>query len=395
MSVGAPVNRDDCSSKGRLLGHSRPRIVTGRGIGISRPIAAALVLSVLGVFLFATAKAATASWSLSPVTYDFGPVETGTRSAPATLTLTNTGEAALPAPRVGLEFERPDQREGDESGIFEDGAFDCAIRTSLQPGESCALTLIFQPANRGPRGGTIRFVDPASELDPAPATATFTGVGIGPVISFSPPGLSLTSRLLGIELNPPGILTVSNTGDADLDVSEVAFQGLGSNPNGFKMVGGTCHAGSVVPTGSSCTIEVTYTPTQAANFVYAELKVVDNGPHGFQSVEVVGGGAGDPPESPSLKTTYISKRPSARTTSRRASFHFAVEGGGVPFVCKLDNSPYRPCRSPRTYRRLAIGSHVFAVKPRIHGRGIWAGAAIARFRVMSGQHQSRTSPAPG
>jgi hypothetical protein len=335
----------------------------------------------------ANATAAASAWSVTPPSYDFGPVETGTRSAPATFTLTNTGESELPAPRVVVEFGRPEEREGDESAIFEDGAFDCAIRADLGPGESCTVSLNFQPASRGPRSGTIRFVDPGSELDPVPATATFTGVGIGPVVSFSPPQLSLPSRPLGSELNPPGILTVGNTGDADLDISEVAFQGLGSNPNGFKVAGGSCRGGSVVPADSSCTIEVTYTPTQAGPFIDAELKIVDNGLHGSQVVGIVGGGVGEPAGKPVLKTTYLSRRPSARTIDRAATFRFAVEGGGVPFLCKLDSGPYRPCRSPRTYRHLAIGSHIFRVKPSIQGPGIWAGAAIARFRVIEVRHR--------
>jgi len=357
---------------------------------ISASLGASTSLSVVLLCVIAlsvgTAKAAAAApaWSVTPPSYDFGAVDIGTRSAPATFTLTNTGQADLPPPRVGLEFDRPEEREGDESAIFEDGAFDCTIRAHLGPGESCSVSLVFQPVNRGPRSGTIRFVDPTSELDPAPATATFAGVGIGPVPSFSPPQLSLPSRLLGSELNPPGIVTVSNTGDADLDISEVAFQGLGSNPNGFKVAGGGCHGGSVVPAGSSCTIEVTYTPTQAAPFLSAELKIVDNGLHGFQNVGVMGGGVGAPSEPRSLKTTYISKHPSAKTTGRTATFRFAVEGGGVPFVCKLDSGPYRPCPSPRTYRHLAIGPHTFRVRPRIQGPGIWAGAAVSHFRILSG-----------
>jgi hypothetical protein len=152
----------------------------------------------------AAAPAAAPSWSVSPPSYGFGSVQTDDRSAPATFTLTNTGESDLPAPRVGVQFERPEEREGHESAISEDDAFDCAIRSDLRPGESCSVTLIFQPVNRGPRNGTIGFVGPDSELAPAPATAIFSGLGSGPVVSFSPEALSLPGRLSGIELNPPG-----------------------------------------------------------------------------------------------------------------------------------------------------------------------------------------------
>lgn len=45
---------------------------------------------------------------------------------------------------------------------------------------------------------------------------------------------------------------------------------------------------------------------------------------------------------------------------RRVSFAFASSEAGSSFRCKLDRTPFRPCRSPRAYR-LTVGRHTFRV----------------------------------
>ena len=226
-----PTAGNNCAS----AGHQDPGAARAPGRPESPIRLSACVIAAVSVlaacFFAASAHATTASWSLSPPTYDFGTVAMGARSTPATFTLINTGESDLSAPRVDLEFERPEDYEGQESGIFEDSAFDCAVRADLKPGESCAVTLTFQPANRGPRNGTIRFVDPGSEL--SPAAASFSGLGIGPIVSFSP----LRNLTAAVNEGPsqPQVLTVANDGDADLSISGISL--IGDNASHFAIVG--------------------------------------------------------------------------------------------------------------------------------------------------------------
>jgi hypothetical protein len=66
---------------------------------------------------------------------------------------------------------------------------------------------------------------------------------------------------------------------------------------------------------------------------------------------------GVPPE------TTITKKPSKRTTSRRATFRFeSSEPAGATFECKLDSKPYKNCSSPKKYRHLKPGRHKFRVR---------------------------------
>jgi bacillolysin len=82
--------------------------------------------------------------------------------------------------------------------------------------------------------------------------------------------------------------------------------------------------------------------------------------------------SGNPDPTPAaVSFTVAATRP--RTTLRgaeidhdggRATFRFAGSAGLPPlrFLCKLDRRPFRPCRSPRTYRNLEPGDHLFRVR---------------------------------
>jgi hypothetical protein len=333
------------------------------------------------LFLAPSAFSATASWSLAPSNYDFGSVQPGSvePAAPAVFVLTNTGEVDLPAPRVGLDYQMP---EGIEPGLFEINLTDsdCESRLSVAVGETCQVEVGFRPRYPGPRSGTIAFIDPSGQVPPT--TATFEGVGIGPIVSLSTSYLSLGSYLLGIGQAPPKVLTLSNTGNADLKISAIYLRELGANPNQVAIVGGTCTAGGTVAPNGSCTIQVAFTPTQAGEFT-GQLRVEDNARNGFQDVSLSGQGTVLPPEPPAARFVRIIGRPPSTTTRRVARFTFRVSGGGVQFVCRLDRGPYRPCRSPTTYLHLELGVHVFHVKPRFRAAGLWSGAATAQFRILS------------
>jgi hypothetical protein len=56
----------------------------------------------------------------------------------------------------------------------------------------------------------------------------------------------------------------------------------------------------------------------------------------------------------------LRKHPRKRTANTTARFVFSADSAGS-FRCKLDGRPYRPCRSPRIYRRLKPGRHIFRV----------------------------------
>jgi hypothetical protein len=73
----------------------------------------------------------------------------------------------------------------------------------------------------------------------------------------------------------------------------------------------------------------------------------------------------------------IVRHPRARSVSATAKFTFSDRLPGARFLCRLDDSGWRSCRSPAVFARLATGSHAFSVRA-LNGRS--ASSATARFR---------------
>lgn len=66
------------------------------------------------------------------------------------------------------------------------------------------------------------------------------------------------------------------------------------------------------------------------------------------------------PTNPPVAT--ITKGPKAKSTSTTASFKFRSSVAGSTFECKLDGKPFKKCKSPKTYKNLTLGKHVFKVR---------------------------------
>lgn len=59
--------------------------------------------------------------------------------------------------------------------------------------------------------------------------------------------------------------------------------------------------------------------------------------------------------------TKIVKGPKAKTHARKVKFKFTSSEAGSTFKCKLDKKPVKSCTSPKTYKKLKPGKHVFKV----------------------------------
>jgi len=68
-----------------------------------------------------------------------------------------------------------------------------------------------------------------------------------------------------------------------------------------------------------------------------------------------------PPDTTKPKVT-IKSGPKAKSTSTTAKFKFSSNESGSTFKCKLDNKAFASCKSPKTYKKLKPGKHVFKVK---------------------------------
>jgi len=83
-------------------------------------------------------------------------------------------------------------------------------------------------------------------------------------------------------------------------------------------------------------------------------------------------------EAPSTKLS----KATIKGRSRVATFTFSAPGDAhATFRCKLDKGPFKPCRSPKTYRNLKPGRHVFRVQARDALGQADTTPAIKRFRI--------------
>ncbi len=92
------------------------------------------------------------------------------------------------------------------------------------------------------------------------------------------------------------------------------------------------------------------------------------------------------PQPPGTRIT----RARIRSARRRASFRFAAVGEATRFQCELRphrrhaRARFRPCASPRTYRRLKPGAYTFAVRA-IGPGGLDRTPAKRTFRIRGGR----------
>ncbi len=200
--------------------------------------------------------------NLSPSSLTFAAQQVNTTSAPQTVTLTNTGTAALSITSIAIT--------GDYSQTN-----NCS--TSLAAGASCAINVVFAPVAAGTRTGALVITDNAIG---SPHNVPLTGTGLAATtVSLSPSSLSFGSQSVGTTSAPQPV-TLTNTGTGTLNVANIATTGDFAQTN---------NCGTSMTAGASCTINVTFIPT-ASGTRTGTLSVTDNADASPQTVSLTGTG---------------------------------------------------------------------------------------------------------
>lgn len=191
--------------------------------------------AVLFVFSAVTAVAAT-TVSLSPTSLTFGTQLKGTTSPSQTVTLTNTGTAAVTLTSIKAS-----------NGFAQTNT--CG--TTLAVAGSCTISITFSPKANGTANGTVSVTDSATG---SPQLVSLTGTGT--IGSLSPATVTFGNQAVGTE-SAGQTLTLSNVGLNTVRVSTITIGG--TNPADFSQ---TNSCGSI-GAGASCTITVNFTPSTA------------------------------------------------------------------------------------------------------------------------------------
>ena len=264
-----------------------------------RQIASAVILSTACIALALSspenANGSTTA-SLSPTSIAFGSEAVGATSAARTVTLSNTGKAALSITSLGIK--------GSSSSNF---AETNTCGKSLAAGAKCTISGTFTPSATGSRTATLTILDNASG---SPQTVSLTGTGVraAPVASLSPSSLAFGSQSVGAASTVQSV-TLSNTGNAALSITSLAL--TGTNAASFAQAN-TC--GSSLAAGANCTVSVTFRPSATGSST-ASLSITDNASGSPHKVSLSGTGNNPAPTLASLSPASAVTGGGARTVN--------------------------------------------------------------------------------
>lgn len=232
--------------------------------------------------------------SLSPNTgLTFGSVPQGTTSSAQIVTVNNTGNSSLTISSITID---PTVGAPNGPGSFGLPATTnaCSTASPVPAGGSCNIAVNFTPQATGPILGQVDINDDANNTSGG-ATQTIALSGTGtmptPVVGLSPTSIPFGSQTLGTTSTPQTI-TVSNTGSATLNFTNIQLTGVNANQYQIVSAGTTCQVGVPVsaPSGT-CSIEVEFAPTAAAS-ANAAVTLTDDANPTTQSVTLTGTGTG-------------------------------------------------------------------------------------------------------
>jgi len=205
--------------------------------------------------------------SLSSTSLNFGNELVGTTSATNKVTFSNPSGPALTISSIAVTgTNATDFSQTNTCG------------TGLAAGASCTITVTFKPTQTGPRTASVTITDNAAG---SPQTISLSGTGLvpGPNATLSPTSLTFATQFVGTSSSAQSVM-LTNYGKMALSIASIAASGDFSQTN-------TC--GSSLAAEASCTISVTFKPTQSGSRTGA-VSITDNAPGSPQTVSLTGTG---------------------------------------------------------------------------------------------------------
>ena len=191
--------------------------------------------------------------TFSATSLDFGVLQIGLTSASQTVTVTNASSHAAKFSSIAAS--------GDYLQMNT-----CPTATTLNPGQSCTITVTFKPTAAGTRKGAVTLKDnaPGSPIQ----TIALTGIGATNAVTLLPASLSFPGQTPGTTSQSQSI-TVYNDGTVAVNIT-----GIGISPTDATFTQ-TNNCPATLNPNTSCAISVSFTPPDAGN--YSEtLSVTDS-----------------------------------------------------------------------------------------------------------------------
>ncbi len=219
---------------------------------------------------------------LSPNALTFGNQVVGTTSAAQTVTVTNTGTAALTISSIAVT--------GTNASDFAQTNNCPTSPATVAIGASCTINVTFKPGASGSSSASITLTDNSTD-SPQSVALSGTGVATAPGVGLSPGSLSFGNQSIG-STSSAQTVTLTNNGNAPLTISSIAI--AGTNPGDYAQTNNCPTGSSTLAVNATCTINITFTPT-ANGSRSGNVTITDNAGGSPQTVGLSGTGVNTTP----------------------------------------------------------------------------------------------------
>jgi dienelactone hydrolase len=330
--------------------------------------------------------------SLSKSSLKFADQVVATTSAAQSMTLTNTGYKTVTF--AGISKTGTNASDFSQTNTCGSG---------IPPRGTCTITVTFTPTHIGPRTASVTITDNAAGT-PQSVALSGTGVVSGPNATLSPSRVTFATQVVGTASSAQSV-TLSDYGTMPISIASIVASGDFHETK-------TC--GSSLAAGASCTIHVTFKPTQIGNRT-GTLSITDNAPGSPQKVSLTGTGTWVKFNPTSLNFVNIKVgHSSSKTTTLTNTGGTALSISGITITgstafsqksnCGTSVKAGGSCTITATFTPPSVGSFSGAVSvsdngggsPQqvpLSGTGIKSGGASAAAR--SALANSRTAAVPG
>jgi hypothetical protein len=189
--------------------------------------------------------------SAGPASLSFGNVIVGSASSPQIVTLSNTGTASVTVSQANVTG----------TGFSFTGL---TLPLTLSAGQTATLSASFAPTAAGNVTGSLSLTSNATD---SPNVVLLSGTGVAPLLTVSPLTLTFSSPL-NIRSQTQSV-TVTNVGTSALVIDSISL--TGTNPTQFVQTNSCPVGGTGLAVGSSCTISLTFAPTNGSTLTKTAL----------------------------------------------------------------------------------------------------------------------------
>ena len=251
--------------------------------------------------------------TLSPISLTFSSQLVGTTSGSKQIQAKNNG--SLPLNITGVTITGPNAGDFLQTN-------NCS--NTLNAGQSCAINVAYAPTATGSSTATVNVATDASGSPPQ--TASLSGTAVAPVASLSPTSLDFGAQTVNTT-SAPQTVTLSNTGNATLSNINISISG-GNNLDFAQ----TNNCPASLGSNSSCSINVTFTPTATGNRS-STVAISDNAAGSPQIVNLSGTGTNATVSLSPTSVTFGNQPVS--TTSAAQTVTLANTGGSAVTISSI------------------------------------------------------------